>query len=765
MRAERTFFLLLAAPVVVACAVAVWPEPPATLLTPGTGWLVNGSPETAVGLAGIQPKSRFLRESLVRHADVRFFRTWTPSEGTRPLAVSSPRFKAAAHISATITGVTTGTGGDHAAWLEHADTGERIPLYKGSVHTNFNEVMVTVPQAWVGTDVTVRMDNDGCKNSGIGSVAAVSRLSVAKASFLGRVPVLIAAFGVFGFFLFMGAAAATASGREHLCVPCALLSLAIVSLVVFYAGTLLHACGVPPAAAVQVAYGSTIAGCAVALWWMGGHVRRRAWLMIKPYAGMWATSGLLMAAVCGAAGTGCGHWEPNYRFWPCTWSSDHELPWRLAEGIRTGDDLTTLFGGHWRPTDRPPLMAGAHLLVGDIISGMQSWNDGKHLTGVFYNAVAILLDALWIPTAWWMLLECCGSLGRRAMAAVTCFAATVPFSFFTTTYGWPKAFGAAFSLACFGLAWRQHCRPDEDPNGRIPCLAALAAASMLAHASAAFFLAPLGLFFLAGVRRRHLPAVLAGSLVAGSLMGSWDLYKRVVAPSHDPVTKFALTGSFGFDHPDWSVARAVRERYAGMSFAAWVRLKKEMVLDAVVPLRCADVGSLEVNARHAGPIAKFRAHDFHVPTGGNCAPLICILLAAIGCLRRPPSADGGAAAWTLIGVSSSGIALYLLICLAPAVLHHLPLAAWLGLALGGGACAKLATPRLFAIVMLVQCCYFAVVWLVHPFMHATVVDAFGIATSIATAAWAAARWRILVEPASAAGADAAAGTRLAAGRE
>lgn len=747
MPATRSPLLLLIATATAAFCVAVWPEPPARLLTPRDGWRIDGSDESDVDLAGIHPQSRFLRESVVAHPEATCFRTWTPGAGLRPLAVTSPRFKALLRMSVTVTGVTTGTGGDHATWIEHADTGARWPVYKGSAHTSFNEAIVTVPADWVGADVTVRLESNGRTNAGLGSVAAVSWLSVAKASFFGRVPVLLTALGVFGFFLFTGAVVAAASGRERLSVPLALVCLATVSLVVFYAATLLHALGMRPAVAVQVAYGTAAAGCAVALWWMGDGPRRRAWSTMRPYAGMWAVSGLLIAAVCGAAGTGCGHWEPNYRFWPATWSSDHELPWRLTEGIRTGEDLATLFGGQWRPTDRPPLMAGAHLLMGDIISGLQTWNDGKHLTGTWYNAVAILLDALWIPAAWWMLCECVGSIGRRATAGVICFAATVPFSFFTTTYGWPKAFGAAFAIACFGLVWRQHRRPDEDANGSIPALAVLAACSMLAHASAAFFLAPLGMFFLAGVRRRHLPAVLVGTLLAGGLMGSWDLYKRLVLPSRDPVTKYALTGGFGFEHPEWSVIRAVRDRYAGMSFMEWVRLKRELMLEAVVPMRCGDVASLKAEARHAGAIGRLRAYDFHVPTVGNAAPLICILIAAASALRRRRSAaDGAAAAWTLVGISAAGIALYLLVCLAPAVLHHLPLASWLGLALGGGACASLAVPRLFAAVMLAQGCYVAVVWLIHPFAHATAVDPAGIVASAAMAAWASRRWLALDGP-------------------
>ena len=523
---------------------------------------------------------------------------------------------------------------------------------------------------------------------------------------------------------------AAACDREELCLPLGLVSLGTFALAAFHAVPLLRVVGLPAGGAVRVAVGAAGLVGAAALWATGREARRRAWERVREYAGLWAFTTLLVAAVCGAIGTGTGHWEPNYRFWPATWSSDHELPWRFAEGIRHGDALATMFGGGWKPTDRPPLMAAAYLLIGDVVGALQAFNDGCHLTGAFYNSVAIALNALWIPVGYWLVQDVFGGLPRRSALMVVWFAATVPYSFFTTTYGWPKAFGSAFALACFGLVIKDR-RGSEGAAARIPCLAALAALSILAHASTAAFLAPLAFLFAGGIRRRSWGPVAVGCLVAGLLLGSWAAYKRVMLPSQEPVAKYALTDDFGFDRPEWSVLDAVRDRYGHMSLPEWLRLKREMMIDAVTPMRSRPAQALKVNAGEASRLARLRAWDFHVPTFGNAAAWLAVLAALVWARRGGPALPGDTAAVTLIVVSVSSMAFYLVVFLAAPMLHHLPQAAWFGLALGGGACLAYRSPRLLEFLFTAQLFYFGIVWLAHPLVHAVTFDVSAVVAAAA----------------------------------
>jgi hypothetical protein len=350
---------------------------------------------------------------------------------------------------------------------------------------------------------------------------------------------------------------------------------------------------------------------------------------------------------------------------------------------------------------------------------------------VFYNTVGIALNALWIPAGYWLVREVIGGLPRRTALMVVWFAATVPYSFFTTTYGWPKAFGAAFALACFGLVIEER-RSEAGSTARIPCLAALAALSMLAHASTAAFLVPLALLFASGIRWRNWRSVALGCLVMVVLLGSWVAYKRVMLPSHEPVTKYALTNDLGFDRPERSVIEAVRDRYGQMSLPEWLWLKREMLLDAVMPMRSFPAQALKINASDASRLALLRAWDFHVPTFGNAAVWLAIVTALFCGRRGDPQLPGDDVAIALIAVSASSLAVYVLVCLAPPILSSLPHAAWFGLAIGGGACLARRSPQLFIVLLTAQLLYIGIVWLADPLAHAVTFDAFALVVAAVT---------------------------------
>jgi hypothetical protein len=262
----------------------------------------------------------------------------------------------------------------------------------------------------------------------------------------------------------------------------------------------------------------------------------------------------------------------------------------------------------------------------------------------------------------------------------------------------------------------------------------LAALSLLAHASTAAFLTPLALLFATGIRWRVWRPVAVGCLVTVVLLGSWVAYKRVMLPSHEPVLKYALTNDPGLDRPEQSVIEAVRSRYADMSLGEWLRLKREMLLDAVVPMRAEPAQPLKNRAGDASWLALLRAWDFHVPTFGNAAAWLAVLAVAIGAGRRRPADPGDDTAVALIAVSVASLAVYMLVCLAPPILSSLPHAAWFGLAIGGGACLARRSPRLFAVLLAAQLLYVGIVWLAHPFMHAITVDISAVVLATAVVA-------------------------------
>ena len=96
-----------------------------------------------------------------------------------------------------------------------------------------------------------------------------------------------------------------------------------------------------------------------------------------------------------------------------------------------------------------------------------------------------------------------------------------------------------------------------------------------------------------------------------------------------------------------------------------------------------------------------------------------------------PALPGDTAAVTLIVVSVSSMAFYLVVFLAAPMLHHLPQAAWFGLALGGGACLAYRSPRLLEFLFTAQLFYFGIVWLAHPLVHAVTFDVSAVVAAAA----------------------------------
>src|SRR5262249_52130326 len=153
----------------------------------------------------------------------------------------------------------------------------------------------------------------------------------------------------------VGAALAARFAPALPAVPSALMAIGIAALAAFIGYTL-----VPAGASLLLPVTGLLALIA-GIWAAGREAVASAAEALAPSAGAWAAATVTFFALLSAADNGLGHWAPNYRFWPASWSSDNELPWLFAEGVRHHWDLANLFGGVWRPTDRTPLMTGAHL--------------------------------------------------------------------------------------------------------------------------------------------------------------------------------------------------------------------------------------------------------------------------------------------------------------------------------------------------------------------------------------------------------------------
>lgn len=722
--------------------IAIIPEAPAKLLTDYESWKTSGGASNEVGVKEIPEQYRQIRLSISESHDGVLYRTWTPDKGIVPLEITSEPFRPARYMSVTVTGSSRSKDGRVNAFLECDVNGQRLEIFRGSVNVNAAEAIVVTPVDWCpGTARLKLISNNDSENIGVGAVAEISFVSYLKSSFIGRLPYFISALAFFSLVMFSGAALAKRLGWHYDLVPVAFAWLGSSALGMFYLASVALAIGISDAWR-WVSFASVALATVCILLWSGHEARTTSARALYPYAKAWAFASLFYFALLSLGTNGVGHWEPNYRFWPATWSSDNELPWLFAEAIRRGWGLEGLIGGGWLPTDRPPLMAGAHLLLTDVFGWLQSRNDGWYLRGHAYNASAVVLNALWVPAILWLLTMLYRGIDTRGKTAILVLVGCLPFVLFNTVYGWPKAFGAAFALMAFGMAWL-----SREPSGgasrqsTILLFFILGAFSMLAHSSTALFLAPLGLLFLWWILRRDTRSVFVGFGVALVLLASWSVYKVLVLPSYDPVTKYALTGDYGFGHPEWSLWHMLDTRYSGFDFQQWLAIKKALLQQAFLPVHHS-VTQVGLNADYgAGVIDKMRSWDFMLLSKGNLALPLLVLIASWAAIsavfmRRRETLGKIAPFLALISVSLGAWILLVMGFIAPAVLHHWPQAALFGLALGGATVVYAQYPSIFRAVLVTVVGYTGAVWGVSPLHSTLAVDAGAAVILMGLLAWA-----------------------------
>lgn len=703
----------------ISFGICLYPEKPAQLLTNPDQTLVVGSEKSKINVNDMAQQYRQLRQSALEPAGY-LFRNWTSDVGIGPLKIQSNTFTPSKYMSIIVAGSTRTLHGLVKTYIECEKNGARIEIFNGSVNVNISEALVATPTNWCSEGAHLIFEtSETDAYVGVGAVYEISPISYWKSSFIGKLPYFFTALFIFSFLMFTGAATAHRYGWHHDPLPIAFVSLGITSLVIFYLSTGLNG---------KLLWISPIVIASISIYLFcsaGTQARKITATRLLPYFKIWALISLVYFAILSLAYNGLGHWEPNYRFWPAAWSSDSELPWLFTEATRHGWGLRELFGGQWMPTDRPPLMAGSLLLVSDTFELLQSNNDGNYFRGNAYNVASITLNTLWAPAILWLLTKVTFFLNRNQFSNILLFLACIPFVLFNSVYGWPKAFGASFALIAFGLVWLSRTTPIQ--NSILILFPITCALSMLAHMSGTFFIAPLGILYLLwNFQRKNLSHIIVGGSIALLLLASWTLYKHIILPSSDPVTKFALTGSFGFGN-DSSTWKMLVERYQTIDVWQWLEIKRIMFSQAFYPIDHM-ITSAPINSDYgASSIDRLRALDFMLLTVGNAGIVICSILAlwVICSSVRNVTDNTIELIKPFIILLLASLLTWLMIVIlfiAPSVLHHWPQAAIFGLALGGSVITQYCYPELFKCLLLVSITYTGTVWIIAPLQNALTID-------------------------------------------
>lgn len=425
----------------------------------------------------------------------------------------------------------------------------------------------------------------------------------------------------------------------------------------------------------------------------------------------------------------------NYLLYPASWSTDNQIPpfsaRLLADGaLRTGWPFIP-----WTVSDRTPLLSALLYPAAVVL------RDAGSLVGPNWESMVLQIAGFGLQNLWVLPIWC---LFRRlrlqyasCVAACLVMAAT-PFVFFNSVYIWPKLLSGTFTLALFWYLTRS--------SGKMPMKVALpssvlgglcAGLAVLSHTGAAFgvFAVFAVIVFRPGIHMFWRAAVAAG--VSLLLLAPWIIWTKYEVPTINPLPKYFLTGSFGFDRPTETVTQATRRVYGSMTAAQWVEHKTRAVTTlGGFYLKDARDALGSFRDPFTGPFA-LRGYQFFA-----LVPALGLLLIPLGfmCFRwlrpDPSSTIENRALIQLASAALIAASIHLLVMLAPHLLHHYPY--FVPLALQAVAIVTVFRSRSITlrVAALINYLLFLTYWLILPAITSSTasVGALTLATGMMVAA-------------------------------
>lgn len=708
MRVLRVLVGVLA---LLGVVVALAPEPPAKPIPGMQVEVLRGSPDHLT-LADVADPDASIHDGARADRTLMLARSWTPA-GVKALELEIGPIAPVRYLGVTYQGAVRDREGQNALYLRCSTDGRTKALSTGGTNTTILETITPLGPDWCSEgQVYLRMIAASTDyNLGVAPPYEVAPLAALKHSYLGYAGYFLIAFAVVFAVFFAGGLGARASRSGLDPVLGGLLAVGAASLTMFY----FYAWTSAPAPSGLMFVAVILSGIGLAIW-RAPALARSVWRGQRDPALAWFLVAFATFTILHLGGSGSGSWEPSYRYAPAIWSSDHTLPMLFAEAARIGS-FSTGGIGYWSLSDRPPLLAGGYLLLGDVYAALQANNDGPYLQPILLGVGGIVFCGLWAAAFHWAARRI-GRLDARTTAVATFLVAVTPFAIFNTGYTWPKLLAAAFSLAAAAYAFRPGARGVR--VGEAATYGALSAFAILSHAASAFFLAPVSLIYLALRLRRSPKAMMAGAAVGLAILASWSGFKETVLPSADPLMKYALTGDYGFNRQE-TLAELIRQSYAKTDLPGWIATKGEMAAYLFTPSpRPAGGGLLRPVTspdRRSDAIGKLRSWDFFSLTLGNLAILALggggLLVAA---RRRELTQAQSAVARSLLLASAGCYGLFLLATFLPLIVHQFSYDAILALALAGAIAIgslRRGRPLLIALALLTAT-YTALVWVIAP---------------------------------------------------
>jgi len=217
-------------------------------------------------------------------------------------------------------------------------------------------------------------------------------------------------------------------------------------------------------------------------------------------------------------------------------------------------------------------MAGFLLLMRPVANALGPGAAAPAMTHLIPKAAGIISNAaIIVPIAELMAASAAARKRPQWVVLIAILLIVMsPFIIFNVIYTWPKLMSAFFALAAtMVIASEGKARLWS----RVSLAGILFGLGLLSHAGVALGLlaVPFGVRILSGKwRLRH---TMAAGFVSALCWLPWSYWQKRVDPPGNALLKFALTGSYGFNDQQTTVADTVRRFLAHMTWQQWLESK------------------------------------------------------------------------------------------------------------------------------------------------------------------------------------------------
>jgi hypothetical protein len=250
--------------------------------------------------------------------------------------------------------------------------------------------------------------------------------------------------------------------------------------------------------------------------------------------------------------------------------------------------------------------------------------------------------------------------------------------------------------------------------------------SVLTHESNAIFIFPIIFFcFIKNIKFLN-KEVLGHFLVMIGLYLIWPLYKKIILPSSDALTKYGLFGDYGLLNKSFSKLQLGQKLYSSITFEEWFFVKKTMLIQLFYPLVHRFAGCNLNYESGSNYLDKLRAWDFMMLSKGNILLVFFMIITIFKLVefyffdRKRYLKHKLIVYGLLICLVAYLISIFSL--MIPIIIHHLPsILLFLGLILSAFFVYEIF-PCFFYISMAIQLIYTSIVWLIQPLHQQLILD-------------------------------------------